>query len=64
MKPKQLKKLGEQLGEGWQSKLARLLPCNVRTVQYWLKGDRQISPMVAERIKQVVKEQTNPEGLS
>lgn len=54
MTPKQLKKLGEQLGAGWQSKLARLLPCNVRTVQYWLKGERQISEMVAHRIRQVI----------
>ena len=56
MKPKQLERLGEKLGEGWQTKLALLLPCNARTVRRWLKGEREISAMVAERIKQVVKE--------
>ena len=56
MTPLQLRKLGERLGTGWQSKLARLLPCNVRTVQYWLTGEREIRPMVEERIKQVIKE--------
>lgn len=60
MTPKQLHKSGKKLGAGWQSKLARLLPCNPRTVRHWLKGDRQISDMVAERIKQVVRE--NGEG--
>ena len=56
MTPKQFERLGKKLGDGWQSKLARLMPCNVRTIQYWLKGEREIRPMVAERIKQVIKE--------
>jgi len=56
MTPKQLNLIGKKLGEGWQSKLARLLPCNLRTVQRWVAGDRAISDMVAERIKQVVNE--------
>jgi DNA-binding transcriptional regulator YdaS (Cro superfamily) len=59
MTPKQLKALGKKLGEGWQTKLARLLPCTSRTVRRWASGESEISPMVAERIKQVVKEQTD-----
>lgn len=62
MTPKQLKKLGSGLGEGWQSKLARLMPCNVRTVQYWLRGEREIRPMVAERIKQVISTNKSEDG--
>lgn len=54
--PKQLEQLGAKLGAGWQSQISRLLPCNVRTVQYWLTGEREIRPMVAERIKQAVRE--------
>jgi DNA-binding transcriptional regulator YdaS (Cro superfamily) len=57
MTPLQLSKLGEQLGAGWQSQLSRLLPCNVRTVQYWLTGEREIRPMVAARIKQAVQDE-------
>lgn len=56
MTPKQLHNLASKLGEGWQTKLALLLPCNARTVRRWLKGEREISAMVAERIKQVVRE--------
>lgn len=62
MTPKQLEKLGATLGAGWQSKLARLLPCNVRTVQYWLKGERQIRKAIAERIKQVVEQEQRTKG--
>ena len=57
MTPSQLKNLGKTLGEGWQSKLARLMPCNDRTVRYWLKGERAIRPPVAERIRQVIKQE-------
>ena len=54
MMPAELYELGSKLGRGWQTKLARLLPCNVRTVRYWLAGKRKISPMIAERIKETV----------
>ena len=57
MTPKQLEQLGSKLGAGWQSQLSRLLPCNVRTVQYWLAGDREIRPMVAARIDQAVEDE-------
>jgi len=56
MTPQALLKEGRKLGEGWQTKLARLLPCNPRTVRRWLKKERAISAMAWERIKQVVKE--------
>jgi hypothetical protein len=55
MTPGELHNLASQLGEGWQSKLARLLPCNVRTVRYWLAGKRKISELTAERIRDVVR---------
>lgn len=58
MTPKQLKALGNKLGEGWQTKLASLMPCNARTVRRWVSGERDINDMIAERIKQVVKENT------
>lgn len=57
MTPAQLIKWGKKLGEGWQSKLARLMPCNVRTVQYWVTGERIIRPMIWARIKQVIREE-------
>lgn len=56
MTPTAIQREGRKLGEGWQTKLARLLPCNDRTVRRWLKGDRKISEMAWERLKQVVKE--------
>lgn len=62
MKPKELRKLGSKLGVGWQTKLAHLLPCNPRTVRYWLAGKRAIRPMVAERIRQVCDTPNNREG--
>jgi hypothetical protein len=55
MTPDELHNLASQLGEGWQFKLARLLPCNVRTVRYWLVGKRKISEMASERIRDVVR---------
>jgi hypothetical protein len=60
MTPKQLSKLGMKLGDGWQSKLSRLMPCNVRTIRYWLSGNRKIRPMVAARIKEVINTTTEP----
>ncbi len=59
MTPLELRELASQLGYGWQTKLARLLPCEVRTVRHWLKGTRAISPLVKARIKDVVKMQLN-----
>lgn len=54
--PEELKKLGETLGKRWITKLAKLMPCSARTVHYWLNGERKIQPMVANRIRQVIKE--------
>ena len=52
MTPSELRAIGEALfGPHWQSKLARELPANPRTVRRWLSGDRKIRPMVAERIR-------------
>lgn len=55
MTPAQFIEWGSKLGDGWQSALARLLPCNVRTVQYWVAGKREIRPMVAKHIKDTVR---------
>ncbi len=52
MTPAELRTIGEQLyGPRWQTKLARALPVNDRTVRRWLSGERKIRPLVAERIK-------------
>lgn len=52
MTPTELRTLAESLyGPRWQTKLARALPVNDRTVRRWLSGDRKIRPLVAERIK-------------
>jgi hypothetical protein len=52
MTPTDLRTIGERLyGPRWQTKLARALPVNPRTVRRWLSGERQIRPLVAERIR-------------
>jgi hypothetical protein len=49
--PAELRKIGEYLyGPRWQTKLARALPVNVRSVRRWLSGERNIRPVIAERI--------------
>ena len=59
MTPNKLRKMGSKLGDGWQAKLARLMPCNSRTVRRWLSGEIQMRPMTWERVKQVVRENKN-----
>lgn len=56
MTPDQLYELGQKLGPGWQSKLARYLECTPRTVRYWLKGERKIGRLVAKEIRRIVQE--------
>jgi hypothetical protein len=52
MIPAELREIGEQLyGPRWQTKLARALPVNVRSVRRWLSGERNIRPVIAERIR-------------
>jgi hypothetical protein len=41
-------------GPRWQTKLARALPVNPRTVRYWLSGKRKIRPVVTERIRSLL----------
>jgi hypothetical protein len=51
MTPTELRTIGEHLyGPRWQTKLARALPVNPRTVRRWLAGERRIHPAIAERI--------------
>jgi hypothetical protein len=57
MTPEELRKVGERLyGQRWQSKLAKALPVNVRTVRYWLSGKRNIREVIARRINQLAAE--------
>ena len=52
MKSAELRLIGESLyGPRWQSKLARALPVNPRTVRRWLAGEVKIRPVVAARIR-------------
>ena len=51
MTPSELCEIGEKLfGPKWQSKLARAMPVNPRTVRRWLSGERGIHPAMAERV--------------
>jgi hypothetical protein len=60
MTPGELRKIGEFLyGPCWQTPLARALPVSTRTIRYWLSGKRKIRPVVAERIRGLVAENTN-----
>ncbi len=38
MTPTELRKLGDKHGHGWQTRLARALPVDPRTVRRWLAG--------------------------
>ena len=55
MTPAQLRRIGERLyGPQWQTPLARALPIkSTRTIRYWLSGEREIRPVIAERIRQL-----------
>jgi len=54
MTPEELKQVGESLyGTRWQTKLARELPINVRTLRRWLSGEVAIRPIVANRIRDI-----------
>ncbi len=56
MTPSELRSIGERLyGPRWQTPLARALPVTTRTIRYWLSGDREIRPVIAERIWQLAK---------
>jgi transcriptional regulator with XRE-family HTH domain len=56
MTPAELREIMNR--QGWtQGDLARLLPMkSTRTVRYWLSGERQIRPLVAERIRSLAKD--------
>jgi len=51
----ELRSIGEaQYGKFWQSKMAKDLPCDTRTIRRWLSGKRPIRPFVAARIRALV----------
>jgi hypothetical protein len=55
MTPAELREIGEKLfGSMWQTKLARAMPVNPRTVRRWLAGERKIHPAMAERVRLLV----------
>lgn len=56
MTPAELRKLGDKHGRGWQARLARALPSDVRTIRRYLSGSIDIRPVIALRIRQVFKE--------
>ena len=59
MTPAELRKLGEPHGHGWQTRLARGLSVNPRTVRRWLASKKPIRPAMAELIRLKLK---RPEG--
>lgn len=61
MTPAELRKLGDKHGRGWQTRLARALPVNVRTVRRWLAGKTRIHPALAVRIRGLLK-RNRPKG--
>ncbi len=56
MTPAELRKLGDKHGRGWQTRLARAVPVNDRTVRRYLSGNVTIKPVIAMRIRQVFAE--------
>lgn len=59
MTPAELRKLGKPHGHGWQTRLARGLSVNPRTVRRWVAGTTPIRPAMAELIRLKLK---RPEG--
>ncbi|WP_020472417.1 hypothetical protein [Zavarzinella formosa] len=53
MTPAELRTLGDRHGRGWQTRLARAVPVDVRTVRRYLSGKIIIKPIIASRIRQV-----------
>lgn len=55
MTPAELRTMGERLyGPRWQTKLARALEINQRTVRRWLAGSFSIRPPVAMAIRALI----------
>jgi len=54
MTPAELRSLGRQHGYGWQTRLARALRVNSRTVRRWLAGKAKITPQMETLIQQAV----------
>lgn len=52
----ELRKLGEKVyGPGWQSKLARAIPVNSRTVRRWVSGKSKVPAAVALLLREKAK---------
>jgi hypothetical protein len=54
MTPSELREIGDQHGRGWQTRLARELPVNVRTVRRWLAGRTQMHEAIERRVKEIM----------
>jgi hypothetical protein len=52
MIPSELRTLGEQHGHGWQTRLARGLRVDSRTVRRWLARKAKITPQMETLIRQ------------
>ena len=54
MTPSELRTLGSKHGRGWQTRLARELPVNPRTVRRWKTGETAMHPAFAARVRHVL----------
>lgn len=50
----ELRALGSRHGHGWQARLARDLPVDVRTVRRWKTGETAMHPALAARVRQII----------
>lgn len=64
MTPPELRNLGDKHGRGWQTRLARAIPVNVRTVRRYLSGKIEIKPLIELRIGQVFAEWNSKKSKS
>jgi predicted transcriptional regulator len=55
MTPEQLRALGTKQRHGWQTRLANALPVSRRTVVRWLSGESAPHPVMAKRVRQLLK---------
>ena len=57
MSPAELRRIGKKLyGEDWKTQLAAELPASDRTIRSWLSGERNIRPVIANRIRALAAE--------
>ena len=64
MTPSELRTICDSLNPGGQSKLARMLPVNDRTVRRWLSGERPIHQAMVARIRDLTEHLPSIENRS